>query len=896
MAVFTAALLGGTLLGSTFLATAAAAALNLALGFGVQLAITSLMPKPEQPQFSIQGKLQAGDDTPRAVPVGYTATAGSLVYANTWGKAGKTKNAYLTQVIALADVPISGLAGMWVGEQKITLPDMTGAAPYDQGWPIEEYKTKGSNNHLWIRFYDGTQTTADSFLVNSVSSADRPYESTRVGRGVAYAVVTSQVAESLFTGLPSFRFELNGARLYDITKDGSAGGVGLQRWADPSTWGGDGDMLPAVQMYNVLRGVRYGSQWLYGAQNMPEGRLPRAGWIAAINACRAPIANGDGTEPSYRSGTEIRVSTAGLDALKVLQDACLGHLAEVGGIYTLHVGEPAAASFTITDDDVISTEEQIFTPFAGLADTVNGITAKYPSPADAWNSKTAPPLFSSDFEAEDGNRRLISDLSLDAVPYDAQVQRIMKAALAEARRSRRHTMVLPPKFWRYAVPNETFSYTSARNGYTTKRFRIDGAGDKANLDNTVNVTEVDPTDFAWNHSTDFTPVSEGSLGSPTIPPQPFIGWNAFPAVVNDADGKARRPAIGISFPGDLDDVQFVRVQVRLPGATALQFDGAVPYGDPATNPNPSSGIVSFASILPKTAYEVRGILVPYSGREALWSNLAEDGTEGAWLGVTTDDIRFGPKDFYPFDTDAFGDEVKDLIQSFAFDARSTVDALLEQANLIANHLSERYQVDQSIRTELSVAIGDVTAGYTQAITAAVGPDSAIVAQITALQAAIGDDLAEVISTLTAQIDVIDGEVTANTDAITAVSATVGGVSADGTFRIQSVASPGDGWSRIAAQARASTADGWATASWFLDAKSDGTSRFGVVADQFIVTDGTDTAVPFAFTGGKAYLQGVVATSIEVMSAATGARTIITDTLIQVFDANNVERVRLGVWA
>jgi hypothetical protein len=155
--------------------------------------------------------------------------------------------------------------------------------------------------------------------------------------------------------------------------------------------------------------------------------------------------------------------------------------------------------------------------------------------------------------------------------------------------------------------------------------------------------------------------------------------------------------------------------------------------------------------------------------------------------------------------------------------------------------------------QLSAEI-NMTAAYTQAITVAVGPDSAIVAQITALQATVDNDIAEAVNSLTAQIDTLNGEVTANTDAITQVNATVGDVSADGTFRIQAVASPGGGWSRIAAQARATTADGWATASWFLDAKSDGTSRFGVVADQFIVTDGANTDSPLAFVDGVLTLQ------------------------------------------
>ncbi|RIK77947.1 MAG: phage tail protein, partial [Planctomycetota bacterium] len=104
------------------------------------------------------------------------------------------------------------MAGLWVNGEKVTLPDMSGAAPTDQGWPIAEY-TKGGKAHLWVKFYDGTQTAADGFLVGKVSSSERPYQSTRVGTGVAYAVITSLVNEELFTGFPAFKFELTGIKL-----------------------------------------------------------------------------------------------------------------------------------------------------------------------------------------------------------------------------------------------------------------------------------------------------------------------------------------------------------------------------------------------------------------------------------------------------------------------------------------------------------------------------------------------------------------------------------------------------------------------------------------------------------------------------------------------------------
>src|SRR5690606_18365948 len=130
----------------------------------------------------------------------------------------------------------------------------------------------------------------------------------------------------------------------------------------------------------------------------------------------------------------------------------------------------------------LATDEESFTPFFGLADTVNGIVATYPSPEEGWSETTAPPYYRSDLEAKHGNRRLLATVSLSYVPYPESVQRLIKAAIIEAQRERRHTITLPPAFWKFAIPGEYLNFTSARNGYVSKQFRIDGAVDKANLD------------------------------------------------------------------------------------------------------------------------------------------------------------------------------------------------------------------------------------------------------------------------------------------------------------------------------------------------------------------------------------------------------------------------------
>ena len=82
------------------------------------------------------------------------------------------------------------------------------------GQSVAEYHSSGATvgtgggavPHLWIKYYDGTQTAADTFLTGTVSSADRPYGSTRIGTGICYVIATALVEDKLFSGFPTFKF------------------------------------------------------------------------------------------------------------------------------------------------------------------------------------------------------------------------------------------------------------------------------------------------------------------------------------------------------------------------------------------------------------------------------------------------------------------------------------------------------------------------------------------------------------------------------------------------------------------------------------------------------------------------------------------------------------------
>lgn len=705
-------------------------ALQAAVGIGLSYASQALAGKPKPPAqeqgpgFSVSGKLQAGGTVPRSFILGRTVTAGSLVYANTWGQLDQTPNAYLTQVIALSDMPVTSMAGVFVNGGAATLISNEEHASY--GIPIQEYRS--DTDHLWVKFYDGTQSTADAFMVGSVSSAERPYGADRVGKGIAYAIVTALVDDKLFTGFPSFKFELQGLKLYDPTKDDTVGGSGAHRLATPATWGGDGDDLPAVQLYNLMKGITYDGEWLYGLQNLATARLPIANWMTQIDKCRALIEGPDGNEATYLSGGELSVSAQVADAFETILTTCQGKMAEIGGFYKLRVGAPDTPVMSFDDGNILSSEEQSFTPFFGLSDTITGITAKYPSPDEGWAVKAAPPLYRDDLEGLAGDRRLLADVSFDYVSRASQVQRLMKSALDSAQRARRHTFSLPPEFW-LLEPLDVVEWSSERNGYASKLMEIDGLVDQANLDVLVDMTEVDPSDYDWDQDVDFTNPTNGPIVFVRPGAQAIVDWFAEGDVIYDEGGHSRRPAVRLEWDGDQPDVEGVAFEVR------NDFDQVVIYRGRTDNLAAGAILIS-QNLLPDTDYEVRGRYIPASPRETLWSS---------WLDVTTPDVRLS---IYEFNAG-----IVDRLTNAITDARRDIDRILKkQATDLGSEVARNWLDKKETRSQQSSLYERSKASIEQVRITAADADAALSQEITTISAEIEDAKAEIVETRTSFVN------------------------------------------------------------------------------------------------------------------------------------------------
>lgn len=579
---------------------------RLLLAVALSALQAALAPKPKEP--GIKTKVtQTGGTNPQAFPLLKYAVGGTYACPPmTHGTAGRTPNAFLTYVIVLSDVAGCTLSRVLINNQYVTLG---GVAHPDYGLPV----TGSMAGYAWVKFYDGSQTTADPMLVSRYGSyPERPWTSDMIGRGTAYAIVTFLYNRDIFPGLPRVRFEMNGIPLYDPRKDTTVGGSGAHRWANRATW--EATVNPMVAVYNIMRGISLLDGSIYGG-NFPAADLPLATWFGAMNECDLLVSDGaSGTEAQFRAGLEIAVDEEPADVIAELLKACTGQVADIGGIWKTRVGPPGVAVFALTDADIVISKDQNYRPFPTFAASYNAAHATYPDPAMAWESKEAPPYYNATYEAQDQGQRLVADLNLVAVPYAAQVRRIMYAGVEEERRFRRHEMTLPPDYVQ-VEPLDAISWTSTKNGYTTKVFEVGGLTEDVmtGLQRPI-LRERDSADFSYPGLA--APAAISIL--PVIPAAQTVPNLAVSGTsILDASGTARRPALTLTWEPDLADVTGIQWEVRLQATGVVITRGS-------THSVAAGSLVLTEGILAATAYEVR--LWPVVDRPAVWT---------PWIPATT---------------------------------------------------------------------------------------------------------------------------------------------------------------------------------------------------------------------------------------------------------------------
>ncbi|GGF24284.1 hypothetical protein GCM10011321_14560 [Youhaiella tibetensis] len=807
--------------------------IQLIVGVVLGLASTLLKQAFSRPQeqqktaTGTRGSTQLGGKVPQSFLIGTVGDAGKLEYRNSWGQSGEVPNAYETDVYSFGDLPLSALTGLYVNGTRMTLSTSGGVT---QGYPVAEYNNGA--NHFWWRFFDGTQTSADSFLRNRFGTdADRPWLADMIGRGVPYLTTTALWSETLWTGFPTILGEFQGIKLYDPRKDSTAGGSGSQRWSDQSTWAFSDNS--AVIIYNIERGIYFNGAHIWGGR-ATAAQMPYDVWSAAMDACDESVALASGgSEKRFRAGRKVSLNERPSDVITDFLIGCNGRISHAsdGTIYIL-IGVPDTADGAFTDADVLATEPLGSIPFPNLDEIINGATATYREPSQAWEDKETAPYYRADLETEDDGRRQAEGLDLRTTFSGTQAQRVQKAVIEEGRRFRRHVVALPPEFAQYR-PLQVLAWTSDRFGYVAKFFLVTARTRAPWGQVVLGLQEVDPADHGWTPGTDERPLSFAPVVTNRPPPQPVVGFSLAPVVEVDSNGNDRRAGYDAfwSAASVAVDVEFVRISHRLVGDTLPRWVGLIPL----PNLLLGSGRVTDGTI-PGTIHEVEIQYLAASGRETLSSG---------WLQVAVPSLP-----------EAVDIQVSQLGEYLAgavgFLTGNTPGTVQDQIN------------------ELREQFGDLA-------NAVITGDDTSRRRISTLFAQSGAATAGIIRNETAIVE----EGRARAEAIDEVVASLGDILAQGFLKFEAEVDEEGAKAQITAKVKATFGSTFSQAAWALRAEADGDGgsigQFGVVGSFYVFPDTESPGLPAlsATSDGIRFESGQFR-RLESIATADGSPIIVID--------------------
>ena len=731
---------------------------GLGLAAGAQFLISGLTKKKdkESQPTGIQQSLEVGGDRPRSGILGRTATPGHLGYVNTYG----TDNKFYQVVYMLGDCPHDGLEKIWVDGKPCSLV----GGP--NSFTVTEYPG------MTVRFFEGQiDQAADSELVNHATPSTRWTANHRLA-GIAYVSITMSYDEKLYSGFPTFLFQVRGLRLYDPRKDSTNGGTGPHRWNVPSTW--EWTANSAIAAYNYRRGFFLNGQRVLGIGNLSID-LNTQSYISAANTCDEDVTLKDSlvTEKRYRCGFQVFDGDEHSENIKKLVASMAGMELERAGEFTLLAGVYTPPVITITDDDIILGPTRSYTAYLPRPDRVNAVFGTYADPVQQWASIAFPGRTSSADESADGERFGIN-VDLSFVFSGTQAQRL---AEIERRKSRAQATAALSLSFKFIIlePGDTIRWQSSRYQFD-KLFVVQKTALSPEKLVTIQIRETNSTIYNWNSAVDELAIG-AAVDLPGEAPRlsTVTGLTASSISINGTDGQVR-PALKANWPVINDrTVDAVSLQYRI--ANTLEIV-TVPYASPT-----DGEAIILQGIQANTNYEIRGTITTTPARLATYT---------AWIPVTSNGLYVVPQaqTVSPggVDSVAISTELQNFIK---FDLpnyfEQTRSRLFELEQIVADQDASQLE-DRFVDARTASSQFENSRASVQRLDAAItSAQSAFAQSIVDLNAQINDNIATAITSLTTQVTTLNNTITSQATAITAIQAVANGISASGLIKFQAVA-------------------------------------------------------------------------------------------------------------
>lgn len=293
--------------------------------------------RPKEPslsnEFGREVHLSGDPAAPRKICYGEAWTAGTLRFHTTVGD----NNEDLYLVIVLAGHEIDSVQTVEADGDTLTL-DGSGNVTAPSKW----------DGLMNVRTYLGTDDqTADATL----QSVDVRWTADHRLRGLPYAIVKLTFDEENLNALPQFRFQIRGRKVYDWRKDSTAGGSGLHRINDPSTW--EWSRNAVLCAADFVRGVKVNGRFIAGMR-VANTRFSAANAIAAANVCDEDVdLAAGGTQERYQVDGFVDPRQEHGQNLRHFEVAMAGDITFADGKWRFFPGAFRAPTLSLTDDHFI---------------------------------------------------------------------------------------------------------------------------------------------------------------------------------------------------------------------------------------------------------------------------------------------------------------------------------------------------------------------------------------------------------------------------------------------------------------------------------------------------------------------------------------------------------------
>lgn len=805
MAIFSGlgALISGALFSGSLLA---AKLIGGALAFGAQIGLSKLTNKQKKQKFTaVQGEVQMGGDVPVDALFGTGKTRGQRAFYAKWGKGNKVN----ADVFVLANGWCDGLEPYvyFYGEKKnlVARPLIGGEAAH--------FGVDGFGDLIKIRFYDGRPgQPVDQKLVNDTAGLGKIWKVPSRLSGLAYVVVERTYDSAKFDkGRPEFEWVLRGLREYDPTKDSTvAGGNGPQRLNDPSTWAHT--LNPAIHRLNYqlgLRGLRSGRTLIGEGKSL--GQLDLSSYFVAINYCRT-LRKG---KPIYQCSLWVNSETDHTEALSAFDDAMAGYGLNRRGLSGVVVGAPQIPVLEITEKDIPGDRPKPRQPRKSAFDLFNHLSGQFTSPEAMWNPESLKPIVVNADVAADKRARQTSIDFLQVSDADI-AQYLLNVRYRQNRKGGTATVPVSRRVGLKAMEGEWVSYLG--KVWMISEWRCD-----EDLRFTFVLTEAGADIY------DDADIVPGPIVIPPVPPiNPSLlftvqNFDVFAGMIQGGNG-FDVPALEFVWtpPDDptITDVLFVyRVDGTLEDFTDQCAEPEI--GRYRTTKNVLSDKVYIARATIKTNPDRLRNFTPWrttAGRTGVLN-------VQVGLGQVRDDVL---------------NRFKDL-QSELSESIERMDGRLLEFSL-ANAIGQRQRL--SLRAELGNALAEIVEERRVRVSA----EEALAQSVLLMQA----NLSTTNARLAQEETVRATETAALSQSTLTISAELKDRFAGGMVKFSAAADQSGVNVRYAMVARANIGDAYKEVGQYLEIYTvNGVlkSRSATIADQWVVSDGTNRTFPMVYEGG-----------------------------------------------